>query len=358
MEAPPGSQMLTSNHTYKLTRTHFPPRSGPPFRFLGLNDPSLFWMNLSSPFSITSFPPEHELAANKSSTPLPTTLISPLPPHGHIYWASLCFLPSHSLPSPLLLALPWKRISWRLPLAFLLRSPVLIWPLGNIWLLVTPTVAFLTFTSGLPPSSPRPPSQTSLQAPPVNAGVPSSVPGPLLHLHRPPGWALHTSALMLTDDLHIPVSSPHLPLELNLNTQLLLEGSLGVAQATHIHHRTCYLSPQTCCISAVQRILLFKQSYEICLWFISLSPSLPHINQSVKHKVLSILSPNYLLHLISSLHHHPATSLSHIGVWNLLPVSCIHLASPVHPSPWSWRSSSKIQINVPQCSPLNAPALS
>lgn len=268
-------------------------------------------MNPSSPFSIRPFPPGHELTANKSSTPLPTPLISLLPAHGHIYWESLFpYLPLTPQPT-----VPGTAMGTDL--------------LGvTAGLLVEEPSPYLTFGQHLTAG------HSHHSFPDIHCGSPSCLsqnsfsdflvgssckcwcsqfcPRP----PSPPACASWVSSSHLGSNAHICVSSPHLPLELNLKTQLLLEGAWGVSQAPHIHHgqnRTCYLSPQTCCISDVQRILLFKQSYEICSWFISLSQPPPHINQSISQTqslVYSIFKLSLQLgHLSPSLPSHQHLSL-------------------------------------------------
>lgn len=168
MEAPGCAQILTSNHPYTLTCTHSSPVS-PSFRFLGLPDPSLFWMDLSSPFSPGPSHRGMELAANESSTLLPTTLIPLLPPHGHIHWESLRFPYCPLTPQPTVAGTAMGTDLLEVTADFLVEEP-------------SPHVTFgQHLTAGHshhgcpdihPPASPRTPSQTSLEASPVNAGVP------------------------------------------------------------------------------------------------------------------------------------------------------------------------------------------
>lgn len=187
-------------------------------------------MNLQLALLCGSFPPGCKLAANKNSHPhLPTTPMSlnhPSSCRSHLLEKSL--LPHFPLSAHCLPALPWKLISWWLPLASLLWNPVapyqslfnstsrqhltanhphlLAFPathrgppsgLGWGWGLLLRLLCWLLFFASC-----------------IKAGAPrilSESSPPSMHASE---WAHHSLVLMLTDDFQICVSSPHIPPEL------------------------------------------------------------------------------------------------------------------------------------------------
>lgn len=329
------------------------------------------------PFSVG---PSHQgvnSLQTKTLTPTfqPRRCLSTTPPlAGHIYWKSLCFLTSHSRPTAFQLCHGnWSLGGYHWPpcceIQWPLISPYLTQPLGNIWLLTTPTSWLSCHT---PRASLRPgvgvgtPPQTSLLA------------SLLCLLHK--SWCSQDSVRVLSSiDACLWVSSSllgfnahwwlsnlclqptHPSWALDLKPQLLLDRFLDVSKASQIHHvpnSTHYLSPPTWSVPGVQRmVLLSKQTRDLFMtsFYLSLPPSVDQSNPdsfpSTSQLPLQLCLPLSIPTLV------PATSISHLGSWELLLLACTHLAPPVRPSYWSWRSSSNIPMCIPYCSLRHATAL-